>query len=62
MKKDYVFPKMKVVKLNIKDDLMIDGGGTTSDFFAKPNTADMTPVEETANGDAADAPKSVWDD
>lgn len=53
---------MKVVKLNIKDELLIGGGGETSMQLAKPNTADMTAVEETANSSDAEAPKSVWDD
>lgn len=62
MKRNYVYPKMKVVKLNIKDDLLMDGGGTGSIVLAKPNLGADAPEEETANTDAPATMKTVWDE
>lgn len=53
---------MKVVKLNIKDDLLMDGGGTGSIVLAKPNLGADAPEEETANTDAPATMKTVWDE
>lgn len=54
MKKEYVFPKMKVVKINTKEDVMIGGGGETSMVLAKPSDSKVSEDEV--------APQTTWDD
>lgn len=54
MKKEYVFPKMKIVRINTKDEVMFGGGGTTSGNLAKPAQSDAS--------EEASAPQTSWDD